>query len=326
MATIAIFVALAVVGVASYLALPINEFPKVNIPVVTVTTTYAGANPQEVETQLTRPIEDAVAGLNDIDNITSTSGEGFSTVAITFTDQADSNTISSDVERQVDTTLSTLPTGAQRPIVLKVDLSQLPVMELALVDDSLSPQDLYDTAHDQLLPTLEQINGVSQVALIGGREDEVHVAVDPVRLAAYGLSLTQLQTALANANTSLPGGSISQGTQQYDLEVSGLYAHPEDLANVIIGYQSATQSATSPGSPVHIGAVATVTSGAAEQTQVTRVNGHQAILLPIGQQNGSNLTDVTDAVNRALPGLRTGLAPTSQLEVVEDSTPFVPDR
>src|SRR5579884_4303977 len=133
MATIAIFVALALVGVGSYLALPINEFPNVNIPVVTVTTTYAGANPQEIETQITRPIEDAVAGLNNIDYMTSTSGEGFSSVAITFTDQADSTQIAADVERQVNTVLNNFPSGANRPIVLKLDLSQVPVMELALV-------------------------------------------------------------------------------------------------------------------------------------------------------------------------------------------------
>jgi HAE1 family hydrophobic/amphiphilic exporter-1 len=323
MATIAIFLALAVAGAASYFALPINEFPKVNIPVVTVTTTYPGANPQEIETQISRPIEDAVAGLNNIDYITSTSGEGFSTVAINFTDQADPTTISSDVERQVNSILSKFPTGADRPIVLKVDLSQLPVMQLALIDDSLSPQDLYNTAHDQILPGLEQINGVSQVALVGGRLEQVHVSVDPVRMAAYGLSLMQVQTALANANTSLPGGSISQGVQQYDLEVSGLYARPEDLANVVVTYQSANPTAASPGSPVRVGDIATVTTGAAEQTQVTRVNGHQAILLAIGQQNGSNLTDVTDAVNKALPRLQTALPSSSQLRVVQDSTPFV---
>src|SRR3954470_14149691 len=98
-ATVAIFVALAIVGMATYTRLPINEFPQVNIPVVTVTTTYAGANPRAIETQITRPIEDAVAGLNNIDNTTSTSGEGFSTVTITFTDAADSKQISSDVER-----------------------------------------------------------------------------------------------------------------------------------------------------------------------------------------------------------------------------------
>jgi hydrophobic/amphiphilic exporter-1 (mainly G- bacteria), HAE1 family len=316
-ATIAIFLALAVVGAASFAALPINEFPKVNIPVVTVTTTYAGANPQEIETQITRPIEDAVAGLNNIDYITSTSGEGFSSVAITFTDQADSTQIAADVERQVNSVVNNFPTGADRPIVLKIDLSQVPVMELALVDDSLAPQDLYNAAHDQVLPAIEQLNGVSQVALIGGRQEEVHVAVDPTRLAAYGLTLAQVQSALAAANSSLPGGSISQGPRQYDLQVSGLYPRPEDLASVVV------QPANGQSGQVRVRDIATVSNGATEQTQVTRVNGHQAILIAIGQANGSNLTDVTDGVNKVIPQLGTQLPVTSQLVTVQDATPFV---
>jgi HAE1 family hydrophobic/amphiphilic exporter-1 len=207
--------------------------------VVIVTTVYAGANPQAIETQITRPIEDAVASLNNMDNTTSTSGEGFSTVTITFTDQADPKQISADVERQVNSVVGSLPAGADRPVVLKVDLTQLPVMELALVDDSLGPEALYATAHDQVLPSLEQISGVSQVALIGGRQEEIRVAVDPTRLAAYGVSLGQVQTALAAANTTLPGGSISQGSRQYDLQVNGLYARPEDLRNVVVATPAA---------------------------------------------------------------------------------------
>ncbi|MBV8717271.1 MAG: efflux RND transporter permease subunit [Chloroflexi bacterium] len=322
LATIAIFVALAVAGISAYVALPINEFPQVNIPVVTVTTTYAGANPQAIETQITRPIEDAVASLNNVDTTTSTSAEGFSAVTITFTDQADSKQISTDVERQVNTIVATLPSGADRPIVQKIDLSQIPVMELAVVDDNQAPEALYSIAHDQVLPSLEQIGGVSQVALIGGRQEEVHVAVDPTRLAAYGVSLSQVQTALAAANSQLPGGSVSQGPRQYDLQVNGLYANPLDLGNVVVT-SSTSQSGSTLPQQVRVRDVATVSVGASEQTQVTRVNGHQAIRMSIGQANGSNLTDVTDAVYRLLPQLRAQLPSSSQLVVVQDSSPFV---
>lgn len=321
LATIAIFVALAVAGIVTYTSLPINEFPQVNIPVVTVTTAYPGANPQAIETQITRPIEDAVASLNNVDTTTSTSAEGFSAVTITFTDRADPKQISADVERQVNSVVGTLPSGADRPIVLKIDLSQIPVMELALVDDSQAPEALYATAHDQLLPNIEQISGVSQVALIGGRQEEVHVAVDPTRLAAYGVSLAQVQTALAAANAALPGGSISQGPRQYDVQVNGLYANPTGLGNVVVA--TSTSNTGGPQQQIHVRDVATVNLGATEQTQVTRVNGHQAIRISIGQANGSNLTDVTDAVYRMLPQLRSSLPPTSQLVVVQDSSPFV---
>lgn len=315
-ATAAIFLALAVAGIASYFALPLNEFPKVNIPVVTVTTVYAGANPQDVEIQVTKPIEDAVAGLNDIDNITSVSGQGFSAVTVTFTDAADSTTISSDVQRQVNTVVQNFPSGVTAaPLVVKADLSQAPVMQLALVDDTLAPQDLYDEANNVVLPALEQVNGVSQVSLVGGQQDQVTVSVDPLKLAGYGVSLAQVQSALAAANVSSPGGSISQGSYQYEVEVNGLYTDPTTLGSVVI---SGTGS-----SMVHLSDIATVTPGAAQQTQVTRVNGHQAILLAIGQQNGSNLTDVTDSVNSQIPQVQSSLPSSSQLSVVEDETPFV---
>ncbi|HEV7662176.1 MAG TPA: efflux RND transporter permease subunit, partial [Chloroflexota bacterium] len=325
-ATIAIFVALAVAGIASYVALPINQFPAVNIPIVTVTTIYPGANPQEIETQITRPIEDAVAGLSNVDNTVSTSGEGFSSVTITFTDRADQIQISADVERQVNSVAGTLPSGANRPIVLKIDLTQVPIMDMALVDDTQTPEVLYAIAHDEVMPRLEQIGGVSQVALIGGRQEEIKVALDPTRLAAYGVSIGQIQSALAAANASLPGGSISQGPRQYDLQVNGLFTRPDDLGNVVIASTAATSQATTTSASlgqIHLRDVATITASATEQTQVTRVNGHQAIRISIGQSNGVNLTDVTDGVYKALPGLRDTLPASTQLTVVQDSSPFV---
>ena len=135
---------------------------------------------------------------------------------------------------------------------------------------------------------------------------DVHVAVDPTRLAAYGVSLAQVQTALAAANAALPGGSISQGPRQYDVQVNGLYANPTDLGNVVVAASTGSNN-NGPQQQIYVRDVATVSVGATEQTQVTRVNGHQAIRISIGQANGSNLTDVTDAIYRMLPQLRSSL-------------------
>ena len=311
-ATAAVFLALAIAGVFAYRTLPINQFPRVDIPVVTITTIYPGANPREMETQVTRPIEDAVAGLNDIDVIRSVSGQGFSAVTVVFKDSADSKTIAPDVERRISGAVSQFPSGANRPTVSKLDFGQVPVMQIAVYDNALSPEALYRVAKDDVLPSIEQVTGVSQVALVGGRKEEIRVAVDPSRLAAYGLSLAQVQAALAGANASIPGGSVTQGPRQFELEVTGLFSRPEDLARVVVA----------PG-PVRVGDLATVMQGATEQTQVTRVNGAQAILVAIGQQSGSNLTDVTGAIRAAMPRIKSTLPPTSELVVVQDITPFV---
>ena len=314
-ATTAIFLALAVAGVAAYIGLPINQFPNVAIPVVAVTTIYPGSNPQEIETQITRRIEDAVAGLSNIDKLVSTSGAGFSSVVVQFTDKADIKQIGSDVERQVSAIAGNLPTGANRPVVLKINLDDQAVMQIALVDPTLSPEALYRVAHDQIQPAIEGFNGVSSVTLVGGTDRQVQVAVDPIRLKSYGVSLAQVQGALAAANTSLPGGSVTQGTQQFDIQISGLYPTPQSLGDITV-----TGTA---GQQVRIRDLASVRQAATEQTKITRVNGRQAILLAIGQRSGANLTDVTDAIRRALPALRATLAPSSELVVVADTTPFV---
>ncbi len=311
-ATSAIFLALAIAGYFAFRGLPINQFPSVDIPVVAITTIYPGANPKEMETQVTRPIEDAVAGLSNVKTITSVSGQGFSSVVIEFSESADSKTIAQDTERRVGGPAGQFPTGANRPTVTKINFDQAAVMQVAVADNTLAPEQLYRVAKEQVLPRIEQINGVSQVELVGGRKDEVRVAIDPGRLAAYGLSLAQLQGALASANASIPGGSITQGPRQFELEVTGLYKSAEDLARVVVA----------PG-PVRLGDLGTVTVGATELTQTTRVNGKQAILIAIGQQSGSNLTDVTDGVRAAMPSIAASLPMTSDLIVVQDKTPSV---
>ena len=311
-ATAAVFLALAVAGFVAFRTLPINQFPNVDFRIVAIVTTYPGANPREMETQVTRPLEDAVAGLSGIDTITSVSGLGFSTITVQFKDSADPKTVASDVERRISGAASLFPSGANRPIVTKVDLGQQPIMQLAVYDNTLSPEHLYRVAKALVVPSFEEINGVSQVALVGGRAEEVRVAVDPVRLAAYGLTLAQVQNALASANASIPGGSVTQGARQFELQVSGLFSRPEDLGRVVVA----------PG-PVRVGDLGTVTQGATELTQTTRVNGVQAILVAIGQQSGANLTDVTDAVRTAIPRIKGTLPATSEIVVVQDTTPFV---
>ena len=314
-ATAAIFLALSVAGFIAFRTLPVDRFPSVKIPVVTIMTIYPGANPREIETQITQPVEDAIAGLSNIDFISSTSGDGFSSVVVSFTDKADDSKMASDVERRVSNITSKFPSGVRTPTVQKIDLSAVPVMQLAVVDDVLTTQELSTVVDDTLLPAIEQISGVSQVVVIGARKDEVHVEVDPVRLAAYGISLQQVQGALAASNASIPGGRVTQGPRQFDLQVNGRVTRPEELGEVVVGGTTAGQ--------VRVRDIARVVAGATEQTQLTRVNGKQALLIAVAQQSGSNLTDVTDAVRKDLPSLEQQLPASSQLKVVQDATPFV---
>src|SRR5215468_63085 len=237
LAIVAIVLAVIAAGVASFFALPINLFPKFDVPVVVVTTAWVGASPNEVELQITRPIEDAVSGLQNIDNITSTSGQGISSVVITFTDKANPDLIDSQVQRQLATVQGQLPTDPNQaitPITTKVDPNSLPIMQVALVSDTLSNTELFSLANDTLSPQLQQVTGVSQVSVVGGQQQEVQVLVDPNKLAGYGLPLSALQTALATGNTAIPAGSLTQDPNTYNLRVSNLAVQPQDLARITI--------------------------------------------------------------------------------------------
>jgi len=301
-------------GAASCQTLPINQFPNVVIPIVSISTLYPGANPEEVESQVTSPIEDGVSGLSNVDTVTSTSAEGFSSIVVVFTDAADPDRVRQLVEQQVTAILGNFPTGVERPVVSQLDLTQAPIMQLALSDPSLTPQQLRDVADDRILPVLKRINGVSNVALVGGSSDEIHVTADPILLASYGVSLQQLQSSLASTNAAVPGGTLAEGDRRLDLQVTGRVPRYQDLEDVQIA-----------GTNARVRDVAQVTVGTTEQTQLTRVNGTQALLISVGQQSGANLTDVTDSVRQRMEEMRAALPQSSELIVVQDSTPFVRD-
>lgn len=315
LAVIAITLAIAVAGLFTAFALPINQFPNLNAPFVAVTTVYPGAGPEEVERQVTQHIETAIASIADIDFITSTSSEGVSTVVVAFTDRANNDLIATTVERQVGTALGKLPLDAERPTVIKADPNAQPVMQLAVVSDELPPEELFRVADEVLRPEFERLRGVSPVGVVGGRQQEVRIEVDPKRLAGFGIGLAQVQAALAQANVSTPAGSVPEGDRVYTLRVAGLFQAAEDFGRVVIG--------GTPERLVRLRDVATVRLAAKEASQVTRLNGRSGVLLRITKQNGANTTDVADAVLKALPRLQTQTPPGADLMMVQDDSQFI---
>jgi HAE1 family hydrophobic/amphiphilic exporter-1 len=312
LAVIAIFLAVGVAGLLAYASLPINLLPSVNIPVVTIITIFPGAGPTEVERLVTQVIEDSVASISNLDVMTSTSSEGASTIAMTFTDKANADLIATTVERQVNAVVQNLPPEAQRPTVTKIDLSALPVMQLAVVSDTLPGTDLFTIADKTLSPEFQKVNGISQVSLIGGQKQEIQVAIDPYRLAGFGLSVGQLQSALGSDNLSAPAGTLESSARDYNLRVNALVNRPEDLADVVVGGTA--------DAPVHLRQVATVMVTGQIPTGVTRVNGHPGVLLRLTQQNGANTTAIADSIKTELPALRAQLPKSAQLLVVSDTS------
>ncbi|HZR99250.1 MAG TPA: efflux RND transporter permease subunit [Chloroflexota bacterium] len=305
--------AMVILGLVSFTRLNAELYPNINTPVVTVLTTYSGAAPEDVERLITKPIEDAVAGIANIDNIQSFSSEGRSQVTITFTDAANVDLAASDVDRRVSAIRSTLPQDADAPSVLKVDPSQLPVLYLALTGSQ--PLDhMFLIAKDDVKPRLETLPGVASVAITGGLEREIQVQINPARLRAYGLTVDQVAQALARENQGVPGGSVERGRQQTNLRLYGLFQTAAELRDLTV--------ASTGNGVVRLGDVAEVLDTYKRVTSRTFLNGREAVSLTVTKQSGANEIATVDAVRAELERLNRQLPGDTRVEVVSDISVF----
>lgn len=305
--------ALVILGLVSFSRLNAELYPSINTPAVTVLTTYSGASPEDVERLITKPLEDAVAGLANIDSITSYSSEGRSQITIMFTDAANVDIAANDVERRVSAVRALLPPDADAPSVLKIDPTQLPVLYLGLSGD-LPPDRLYEIAKDDLKPRLETRAGVASVDITGGLQREIQVQINPARLRAYNLTVDQLAAALARENQGIPGGTIDRGRQQLNLRLYGLFQSPAELRDLTV--------ATTPAGPVRLGDVAEVVDTHKRVTSRTFVNGREAVGLTVTKQSGANELRTVDAVRAEITRLNKTLPAGVQLSVVSDVSRF----
>ncbi|MDQ3700646.1 MAG: efflux RND transporter permease subunit, partial [Chloroflexota bacterium] len=290
-------------------------FPAVNFPVVLVSIPYPGAGPEVVETLVTKPVEDAVAGLANLDKITSFSSEGLSNVTIQFTDAADSQTAAIEVEKRVNAARATLPTDILPPTVLKFDFTQQPIMNLALSGER-SPEQLYRLADERIRNRLETLNGVGQVTIFGGLQREIQVSVDPARLRAYGLTLQQVTQALGAENVNLPGGQVLEPQKNYNLRVDAKFRSPGDIESTVI-------SSLPSGGAVRVRDVAAVVDGFKEQTLLSRVNGKDAVGITITKQSTANVTNTAAAVRAETTRIQETLPEDVELDIITDDSVFI---
>src|SRR5262245_11125047 len=304
--------AMVILGLVSYTRLNQELFPSLNIPIVTVLTAYPGAGPDDVERLVSRPIEDAVSGIANVDVVSSSSREGVSTVTITFTDSANLDSAATDVERRVGTIRGTLPPDAAAPSVLKVDTAALPVLSLALTGDVPASR-LYDLAANEVKPRLETRAGVASVGVAGGLQREVQVQVDPDRLRAFGLTLDQVAAALPRENQGVPGGSIEQGRTQTSLRLYGLVQSVDELRDLVV---------VGGGRTVRLRDVADVVDGSKRVTSRTFLNGREAVALTVTKQSSANELSTVDAVRAEIARLNQTLPSGAHIEVVTDTSVF----
>ncbi len=307
-------VALVVLGLASYKDLGLDIFPKVDIPTVTVTTRLPGASPEEVESQITKRIEEVVNTISGIDELRSTTIEGQSQIFVSFILDRDIEAAAQDVREKVATILAQLPEGTEPPVIEKFDFDSAPVLAL-VVSGRRSARELTEIADKRIKRALEGVKDIGAVTLVGQRRREIQIAVDPNRLAAYGLSIQQIQTALARQNVEVPGGRLTGAGREEGVRTLGRVTTVADFDTITV--------AETPRGPVRIRDVAQVLDAEQEPRTLSRLDGQNAIALLVRKQSGTNTVAVVDRVKARLTEVRATLPPDVTIDVVRDQSRFI---
>src|SRR5688572_11886194 len=300
-----------VLGGVGYTRLGLDQFPNIDLPFVLVTTTLEGAAPEEVETDISDKIEGAVNTVDGIDELRSTSSEGFSQVAIAFKLDKPADVAAQDVRDKVSNVLRDLTSGIDAPIVSKVDPQASPVLLVALRSE-LPIREVTELADKRVRRQIESVSGVGQVTIIGGRARQIHVRMDPMKLRAFNLSAVDVQRALATQNLTTPGGSVDTGPQAITLRIQGRVASVEDLSRIVLSNDR--------DHTIRIGDVAEVVDGEEELTSIASYDGQQTVVLSVRKQSGTNTVQVVDTVLKRLEEVKHALPPSVKLEVIRDNS------
>jgi HAE1 family hydrophobic/amphiphilic exporter-1 len=290
-----LIMALVVLGIDSYRRLGVDFFPKVEFPFVTVQTQLPGASPEEVESQVSKRIEEAVNTISGIDELRSTSSEGNSVVAIQFSLEKDGEVAAQEVRDKVSQVLNQLPKDAKQPVIQKVATDASPIISIVVS----SPREIRETTKlvdDLIKKNIESLNGVGEVRFVGDRQRQIQVVLDGEKLYSYNLNIDQVRGALASQNVEVPGGRIDQGAREVSLRTLGRLLTPTGFNDIVIG--------TLNGAPVRVRDVGTVVDGVVEPRSMARINGVPAVVLEVRKQSGTNSLDVIAVVKDRIQTLQ----------------------
>ncbi len=309
-----VVIGVLVLGFLSLSRLSLDLLPDITYPVALVTTDYPGAGPEEIEKSVTRPLEEVLSTLNNVDTITSNSQTGSSMVVLRFEWGTDMDQVTIDIREKIDMIRDYLPDGAGDPTVMKMDPNVMPVLQISL-SGGRDLAELTRLAEEEIKPRLERLPGAAWVVVTGGRTREVQVLVDPVKLNSYGLSLSQVAQALGAENVGLSAGTLKQGKKELLVTTSGEYEDLLQLAN--------TPLTTPGGAVVYLKDISEIKQGYADLTQKTSLNGQPAVGVHVLKQSGANTVQVSRAVQEELAALQKELPGRVKTGVVFDQADFI---
>ncbi|MDF2157038.1 efflux RND transporter permease subunit [Algoriphagus sp. CAU 1675] len=292
---VVLFTVLTLLGIFSYTQLSYELLPKMDTNILTISTIYPGAAPSEVETSVTKKIEDAVASLEGIKAMNSISQESVSIITIELASGTDVNLSLQDAQRKINAILGDLPESVDPPSLGKFDLDDMPIMQMA-VYSNLNPAEFYDLVKNKIQPSLAKINGVAQVNMLGGTEREIKVNLDRNKMEAYGISPLQVVQQIATSNLDFPTGRLKNSDSQILIRLAGKFNSVDELQELIISYRPNE-------SPIKLKEIAEVVDDFKDESVLTRLNNNEAIGLTIQKQSDANAVEVTEIVQRELQSL-----------------------
>lgn len=302
-----------VLGFISVKNLAVDLFPEMDIPVAVIVTTYNGASPQEVEQLVTRPIEGAVGALEGIKMVESTSSPGSSLVILQFDWGKNIDDSMNDIRERVDQVVGLLPDDANRPLILKIDPQQMPVMWVSLSGASLDR--LQEIAEEQVQPGFERVSGVASVAIEGGQNREIQVLLDQGKLAAYGITGSQVTQALGMENRAASAGNLKRGNQDLQLRIDGQFTSLKEIEETLLTLHD--------GRSVRVSDVAVVVDTFKEMTMKSQVDGENALVLAITKQSDGNAVQVAGEMYQAIESMQAQVGDSIEVAVVADTSTFI---
>ena len=309
--TALVFITLAIFGIFSLVNISLDRFPKFDANIVMVMSSYPGASAEDIETNLTKVLENSLNGVSDLKNISSTSRENISLITLEFVEGVDIDVATNDVRDKLDMVNSVLPEGASLPVIFKFSADDMPIMIMAATaEESLAA--LEKILDDKVATPLARVSGVGTVSVAGAPQREIQVYVDPNKLEAYNLTISAISGIIATENRNIPSGSIDIGSNAYALRVEKEFKSAEEMLDIVVGHVN--------GKTIYLRDVARVVDGVEERYQEAYINGVQGAQIVIQKQSDANAVNVIKGVKKEMKTIEKGLPSDIKITTVMDSS------
>ena len=310
--TIMMMLCLMVLGLASWQRMSVEEFPDVDFPFIVIHTTYAGASPESVESEITKKLEDQINTISGLKQLTSQSSEGLSTIVAQFNLDISSATAAQDVREKIATVSAKFRDEIDQPVVERYDPTSSPIMSVVFESQNMSLRELSTYIDQRLVPQLRTVPGIGSVNLLGDSKRQIRIHIDPIKLQSFGIGIDQVINTLKTENTQIPTGTLKQSSKEVVVEIQSKIINPIDFGNLIVAQKN--------GAPIYLKQLAQVEDTQAEQTTGAFLKGKSAVSIDILRSADTNVINVVDGSYKVLDQIKTQLPEGTSLQVVADSS------